>query len=76
MLIIITYSSCSSIPLSSTLLLTFCVVDLFVPSSGENVNSRSACSGSGVGVSNTNVSTIDPFEEPKDTLTNKKTKQF
>lgn len=31
-------------------------------------NSRSACSGSGVGVSNTNVSTIDPFDEPNDTL--------
>lgn len=31
-------------------------------------NSRSACSGNGVGVSNTSVSTIDPFDDPNETL--------
>lgn len=44
--------------------------------SGEKANSRSACSGKGVGVSNTNVSTIEPFDEPNDTLKKKKKKQF
>lgn len=45
------------------------VVSLPSPSgSVDEKNSRSACSGRGVGVSKINVSTIDPFEEPKETL--------
>lgn len=34
----------------------------------DEKNSRSAFSGKGVGVSNTSVSTMEPFEEPKETL--------
>lgn len=34
----------------------------------DEKNSRSACSGKGVGVSKMSVSTIDPFDEPKETL--------
>lgn len=78
-IIVSTYSSCISMPLSSRhddeLLLhkLFCVVDaiddLPAPTaSGGKPNSRSACSGNGVGVSNTSVSTIEPFDEPNDTL--------
>lgn len=36
--------------------------------SGGKLNSLSACSGNGVGVSKTRVSTIDPFDDPNDTL--------
>lgn len=79
----ITYSSCSSMPLSSRhddeLLhnpVVFCVVvnDLWTPQppavdgSAGKPNSRSACSGNGVGVSNTNVSTIEPLDDPNETL--------
>lgn len=62
-----TYSSWSSMPLSSRPddELVLCpAADL----SAGNPNSRSACSSSGVGVSNTNVSTIDPFDDPNETL--------
>lgn len=45
-------------------------LDLFA----GNPNSRSACSGNGVGVSKTSVSTIDPFDDPNDTLDLKKIK--
>ena len=34
----------------------------------DEKNSRSACSGRGVGVSKINVSTMEPFDDPKDTL--------
>lgn len=36
--------------------------------SGGKLKARSACSGSGVGVSKTSVSTIDPLDDPNDTL--------
>lgn len=52
-------------PLSFWPLVSF-VVDICDVFDGKN--SRSACSGSGVGVSNTNVSTIEPFDEPNETL--------
>lgn len=61
---LVTYSSCSSMPLSFR---SFS----FDAGSVEFVlekNSRSACSGSGVGVSKINVSTIEPLDDPKDTL--------
>lgn len=66
-----TYSSWSSMPLSSwpDEELAHCPpVDLFA----GKPNSRSACSGNGVGVSKTSVSTIDPFDEPNDTLHEKR----
>lgn len=44
------------------------IFKLLLPTSVENPNSRSACSGNGVGVSNTSVSTIEPFDDPNDTL--------
>lgn len=69
-----TYSSCNSMPLSSRCVDRFsdavdCLLALegFVCWGGK-LNSLSACSGSGVGVSKTSVSTIDPFDEPNDTL--------
>lgn len=40
----------------------------------DEKNSRSECSGSGVGVSKISVSTIEPFEDPKETLWKKKRK--
>lgn len=58
-------------PLSFWPLVSF-VVDVSDVFDGKN--SRSACSGSGVGVSNTNVSTIEPFDEPNETLQKKITK--
>lgn len=71
-----TYSSCNSMPLSSRAdveLLpcpaTLCVVDNL---SAGKPNSRSACSGNGVGVSKTSVSTIEPFDEPNETLQQRK----
>lgn len=48
--------------------LVHCPVALFADLFTGKPNSRSACSGSGVGVSKTSVSTIDPFDEPNDTL--------
>jgi hypothetical protein len=39
----------------------------------DEKNSRSECSGKGVGVSKTSVSTIDPLDEPNDTLKKKET---
>lgn len=56
-----TYSSCSSMPLSSKGF--SCVSPVWL-----GKNSFSACSGRGVGVSKIKVSTIEPFELPKDTL--------
>lgn len=41
--------------------------------SGGKPNSRSACSGNGVGVSKTSVSTIEPLDEPNETLQKEKT---
>lgn len=34
----------------------------------DEKNSRSECSGNGVGVSKISVSTIEPFDDPKETL--------
>lgn len=52
-----TYSSCNSIPLSS-----------LAPFESGKLNSLSECSGKGVGASNTSVSTMEPLEDPNDTL--------
>lgn len=38
----------------------------------EEKNSRSECSGSGVGVSKISVSTIEPFDDPNETLQEEK----
>lgn len=65
-----TYSSCISIPLSLSPFIFVFVVPVIT---GEK-NSRSACSGNGVGVSNTKVSTMDPLDDPKETLKVKRRK--
>lgn len=44
--------------------------------SAEKPNCRSACSGRGVGVSKTSVSTIDPFDDPNETLEIRKVNRF
>lgn len=67
-----TYSSCSSIPLSFRPFSCAAASVWFV----DEKNSRSACSGSGVGVSKINVSTMEPFDDPKDTLQWRKMKKL